>query len=126
MSSLNLELLYIDPRIKSAAITYNPTTVGDQATPIVPASAGKKIRVYAFGLSISIGGAQCFMRSGAAGTQLSETFLRPLSGSVIPAYYTRTAYVGIMLFETAVGQSLVLNCATAAAINSVQVVYAYV
>lgn len=110
---------------QSAAITYT-TTVGDQATPIVAAKAGKKIRVFSFGLSISIGGSQCFMRSGVGGLQLSETFLRPLSGAVMPAYYTRTAAQDSMIFETGVGATLVLNCGTAGATNSVQVVFAYV
>jgi len=111
--------------IQSAAIIYT-TTVGDQATPIVAARPGKKIRVFSFAVSISINGSQCFMRSGAGGVQLSELFLRTISGSTIAAYYSRTAYDGIMLFETNVGQALVLNCSTAASTNSVQVVYAYV
>lgn len=114
-----------DPSIKSVAITYNPTTVGVQATPIVPAQAGKKIRAYAWGASLSIGGSQCFMQD-STGVQKSELLLRTISGAPAPAYYTRTAYPGIMLFETAVGASLQLNCVTAGATNSVQVVYAYV
>jgi len=115
----------IDPTIKSTAVTYNPTTVGDQATPIVAALAGKKIRVYSWGATLSINGSQCYMKD-STGVQKSEYLLRTISGATSPAIYSRTGYPGIMIFETAVGASLQLNCTTAGATNSVQVVYSYV
>jgi len=115
---------YVDPSIQSKAITYTPTTVGDQATPIVPALAGKKIRVYAWGVSLSINGSNCYMKD-STGVQKTELLLRTTGGNA-PNYYTRSAYPGIMMFETAVGASLQLNCTTAGATNSVQVIYSYV
>lgn len=127
MSSGTLDrgVFWTDPNIQSSAITYNPTTVGDQATPIVSAIAGKKIRVYSWGVSISINGAQSYMKD-STGVQKTELLLRTITGSTAPAYYTRTAYNGIMLFETAVGASLQMNCAQASATVSAQVVYSYV
>jgi hypothetical protein len=115
---------YVDPSIQSKTITYTPTTVGDQATPIVPALAGKKIRVYAWGVSLSINGSNCYMKD-STGVQKTELLLRTTGGNA-PNYYTRSAYPGIMMFETAVGASLQLNCTTAGATNSVQVIYSYV
>lgn len=112
------------PGVSSKAITYAPTIVGDQATPIVPAVAGKKIRVYSYGISLSINGSNCFMKD-STGVQKSELFLRTTGGNA-PNYYSRSAYPGIMIFETALGASLQLNCTTAGATNSVQVVYSYV
>jgi hypothetical protein len=112
--------------ILTKSIAYASTTVGDQATPIVAAVVGKKIRVYSLVVSISIGGSNCYIRNGSGGTQLTETFFRTLSGSAFPSYYQRTAYSGIWLYESEVGKSLVLNCTTAAAVVSVSLVYSYV
>ena len=114
----------IDPNVQSKAITYAPTTVGDQATPVIPAIAGKKIRVWAWGAGLSINGSNCFMKD-STGVQKTELLLRTTGGNA-PNYFTRSAYPGIMLFETAVGASLQLNCVTAGATCSVQVVYSYV
>lgn len=123
--TLDRSEFFTDPNVKSAAITYNPTTVGDQATPIVAALAGKKIRVYSWAVTINIGGSQCYMKD-STGVQKSELLFRNITGAYNAAKYTRTGYPGIMLFETAAGASLQLNCTTANAINSVQVVYSYV
>ena len=60
MDSINT--LGISSNVKSVAITYTPTTVGDQAVPIVAALAGKKVRVYSWGASLSINGSNCYMR----------------------------------------------------------------
>ena len=122
MGTLDRQSWEIDPLVKSVAITYT-TTVGDQSAPIVAAKAGKKIRVWAWGVSLSINGSNCFMKD-STGIQKTELLLRTTGGNA-PNYYTRSAYPGIMLFETAVGASLQLNCTTAGATNSVQVVYSY-
>lgn len=113
----------MDPNVKSAAVTYT-TTVGDQATPIVASRTGKRIRVFSWGVSISINGSNCYMKD-SLGAQLSELLLRTTGGNA-PSFYTRTAYPGVMLFQTGIGASLQLNCTTAGATNSVQVVYEYV
>ena len=105
---------------------YSSTTAGDQTTPVVAAVPGKKIRIFSIVVSISIGGSNCYMRNGSAGTQLTEQFFRTLSGSAFPSYYSRSAYQGIWLYETEVGKSIVLNCTTASAQVSVSLVYSYV
>lgn len=111
--------------IQSAAVPYPSTTVGDQATPVVAAVAGKKIRVLSMALSSSINGPQCFLRSGVGGPQISETILRNISGSTSAMNYQRSAYYPIHLYETAAGQPLILNC-SATGVASVQVVYVLV
>lgn len=111
--------------IRAAAVNYPSATVGDQATPVVAAVAGKKIRVLAMALSTSINGPSCFLRSGAAGTQISETILRNITGSFAAVNYIRTAYYPIFLYETNAGQALILNC-SATGVASVQVVYVLV
>jgi anaerobic glycerol-3-phosphate dehydrogenase len=111
--------------INTRAVNYPSATVGDQATPVVSAVAGKKIRVLAMALSSSINGPSCFLRSGAAGTQISETILRNITGSTSAMNYQRSAYYPIHLYETAVGSALVLNC-SAVGVASVQVVYVLV
>lgn len=120
----SINTLGVSASVKDIARTYTPTTIGDQATPIVAALAGKKIRVYSWGVSLSINGSNCYMRD-STGVQKTELLLRT-TGANIPSYYTRSAYPGIMLFETAIGASLLLNCTTAGATNSVQVVYSYI
>lgn len=111
--------------VRAAAVSYPATTVGDQATPVVAAVAGKKIRVLSMALTSSINGPQCFLRSGAAGTQISETILRNITGSTSAMNYQRTAYYPIFLYETAAGAALILNC-SATGVASVQVVYVLV
>jgi hypothetical protein len=111
--------------IFSKAVSYPAATVGDQATPVVAAVAGKKIRVLAMALSTSINGPSCFLRSGVAGTQISETILRNISGSFAAVNYIRTAYYPIFLYETNAGQALILNCSNTG-VASVQVVYVLV
>jgi len=111
--------------ILTAAVPYPSTTVGDQATPVVAAVAGKKIRVLSMALSSSINGPQCYLRSGAGGTQISETILRNITGSTSAMNYQRSAYYPVHLYETGVGQALVLNC-SATGVASVQVVYVLV
>lgn len=111
--------------VRSAAVSYPSTTVGDQATPVVAAVAGKKIRVLSMALTSSINGPQCFLRSGVAGTQISETILRNITGSTSAMNYQRTAYYPIFLYETTAGSALILNC-SATGVASVQVVYVLV
>lgn len=111
--------------ILSRAQNYPTATVGDQATPVVAAVAGKKIRVLSMALSTSINGPTCYLRSGAGGTQISETILRNITGSYAAVNYQRSAYYPIFLYETAAGQALVLNC-SATGVASVQVVYVLV
>jgi len=112
--------------ILTKTVAYASTTAGDQASAIITGVAGKKIRIYAIGLSISIGGTNCYLRYGAGGTPVTETFLRTLSGSSFPAYYNRVGYQGIWLYESIVGSSIILNCTTAAAQVSVSLVYSFV
>jgi hypothetical protein len=111
--------------IFSAAVQYPTTTVGDQATPVVAAVAGKRIRVLSMALTSSINGPQCYLRSGAGGAQISELILRNISGSTSAMNYQRSAYYPIFLYQTAAGQALILNC-SAAGVASVQVVYVLV
>jgi len=107
-------------------VAYSSTTVGDQATAVVPAVAGKRIRIYAISATTNIGGTNFYLRNGAAGTALTETFYRAISGSPSAAYYSRVGYQGIWLYETEVGKSIVLNCTTASAQVSVSLVYSYI
>jgi hypothetical protein len=121
--------VYYDERgnvlvVKSASVSYT-ATVGDQATPVVAAVAGKKIRVLSMALSSSINGPSCYLRSGAGGAQISELILRNITGSTSAMNYQRSAYYPIFLYETATGQALVLNC-SATGTCSVQVVYVLV
>jgi len=111
--------------ILTQARSYPATTVGDQAQTVVPAVAGKKVRVLSMALTSSINGPQCFLRSGAGGTQISETILRNITGSTSAMNYQRSAYYPIHLYETNAGQALVLNC-SATGVASVQVVYVLV
>lgn len=111
--------------ILTRAVSFPSTTIGDQATPVVAAVAGKKIRVLSMALTSSINGPQCYLRSGAGGTQISELILRNISGSTSAMNYQRSAYYPIHLYETNAGQALVLNC-SAAGVASVQVVYVLV
>ena len=105
---------------------YSSTTAGDQTTPVVAAVAGKKIRIYAIAATTNIGGTNFYLRNGAAGTALTETFYRAISGSPSAAYYSRVGYQGIWLYETEIGKSIVLNCTTASAQVSVSLVYSYI
>jgi hypothetical protein len=115
-----------DPSVKTVTAAYTSTTVGDQAAAVLAAVAGKKIRIFAIAVSISIGGTNCYLRNSGAGTQITETFLRTLSGSSFPAYYSRVGFPGIFLYESDVGKGIVLNCTTASANVSVSLVYSYV
>jgi len=105
---------------------YASTTVGDQSTPVIPSIAGKKIRIYAIAATTNIGGTNFYLRNGAAGTALTETFYRAISGSPSAAYYSRVGYQGIWLYESEVGKAIVLNCTTASAQVSISLVYSYV
>jgi hypothetical protein len=111
--------------VNSVARTYTVATAGDQATPVVAAVAGKKIRVLSWALSESINGPSCYLRSGAGGTQISELVLRNISGAQLAVNYQRSSYYPIHLFETGVGQALVLNASNTGT-ASVQVVYVLV
>jgi hypothetical protein len=111
--------------VNTAAVSYTVATAGDQATPVVAAVAGKRIRVLAMALTTSINGPSCFLRSGTGGTQISELILRNISGSTSAMNYQRTAYYPIFLYQTNAGQALVLN-ASATGTCSVQVVYVLV
>lgn len=111
--------------INSVARSYTVAAAGDQATPVVAAVAGKKIRVLSFAITESINGPSCYLRSGAGGTQISELVLRAISGSFVPINYQRSAYYPIHLFETAAGQALILNASNTGT-ASVQAVYVLV
>jgi len=105
----------------TVAISYT-ATVGDQAQAVVVAVPGKKIRVLSMALTSSINGPSCYLRSGAGGTQLSELILRNITGSTSAMNYQRSAFYPIYLYETSVGQALILNC-SAVGTCSVQIVY---
>jgi hypothetical protein len=107
-------------------VSVASTTVGDQAAAIITGVAGKKIRVFAIAATTNIGGTNFYFRNGAAGTVLTETFYRAISGSPSAAYYSRVGYQGIWLYEAEVGKSIVLNCTTAGAQVSVSLVYSFV
>jgi hypothetical protein len=133
-SELTNQAVYYDERgnklnILSTSVSYTVTagTVGDQATPIVAAVVGKKIRVLSMALSSSINGPSCYLKSGtgAGSIQISELILRNIQGSLQALNYQRSAYYPIYLYQTEVGKALVLN-ASAAGTASVQVVYVLV
>lgn len=115
-----------DPNVKAITMQYASTTAGDQSTPVLPAVAGKKIRIYAISATTNIGGTNFYLRNGAGGSAVTETFYRSITGSYIAAYYARVGYAGIFLYETSVGVALVLNCTTAGAQVSVSLSYSYV
>lgn len=106
-------------------ITYNPPTVGNQATPLVSATPAKKIRVYSYDVSLGIASSNTYLRDGTAGGQLSVLWLRNTGGN-IPSFYTQSAASGIFLFETTAGNALIANCAVASGPVSIQVVYSLV
>jgi hypothetical protein len=105
---------------------YSSTTVGDQATPVIAGVTGKKIRVFAIAATTNIGGTNFYLRNGAGGTAVTETYYRAISGSPSAAYYSRVGYQGIWLYETTVGSNLVLNCTTAGAQVSISLTYSFV
>ena len=112
--------------ILTKTVAYATTTVGDQAAAVVTGVAGKKIKIYAISCTTNIGGTNFYLRNGAGGTALTETFYRAISGSPSAAYYSRVGYQGIWLYESTVGSSIILNCTTAAAQVSVSLVYSFV
>ena len=112
--------------VLTKTVAYASTTAGDQASAVVTGLAGKKIRIYAIASTTNIGGTNFYLRNGAAGSVLTETFYRAISGSPSAAYYARVGYQGIWLYETEVGKSIVLNCTTAAAQVSISIVYSFV
>jgi hypothetical protein len=105
---------------------YSLTTAGDQAIPVVAAVSSKKIRIYAISATTNIGGTNFYLRNGSAGSALTETFYRAISGSPSAAYYSRVGYQGIWLYESEIGKSIVLNCTTAGAQVSISMVYSIV
>lgn len=111
--------------ILTKQITYNPPTVGDQATAVVAATAGKKIRVFALSVSLGINSANTYLRDGSGGTQLSVLFLRTTGGSV-PSFYYQDAPINTFLFQTTAGTALVANCSTTTGPVSIQLVYALI
>jgi hypothetical protein len=115
-----------DPNVKALTVQYTSTTAGDQATPVLPSVAGKKIRVFAISATTNIGGTNFYLRNGAGGSAVTEMFYRAISGSPSASYYSRVGYPGIFLYETSVGVALVLNCTTASAQVSVSLSYSYV
>jgi hypothetical protein len=119
--SLNA-LITVGGTVKTKQVTYNPPTVGDQATAVVAAVAGKKIRVYSIAVSLAVNSANIYLRDGAGGTQLSVLYLRTTGGSV-PSFYYQEATFGTFLFETSVNTALVCNCSVATGPVSVQIVY---
>jgi hypothetical protein len=110
--------------IYSQARQYT-ATVGNQATPVVAAVTGKKIRVLSWAISESINGPSSYLRDGTTGAQISELVLRNISGATVAVNYQRSAYYPIHLFETSAGNPLILNC-SATGTCSVQVVYVLV
>lgn len=120
----SLDLVIGGVLTKTVAIAS--TTVGNQAASIITGKAGKKIRIFALSCTTNIGGTNFYLRNGAAGSQLTETFYRAISGSPSAAYYSRVGYDGIWLYETATaGEDIILNCTTASAQVSVSLVYSY-
>ena len=116
----------VDPNVQTVTIQYASTTAGDQATPVLPAVAGKKIRIFAIAATTNIGGTNFYLRNGAGGSAVTEMYYRAISGSPSAAYYSRVGYPGIFLYETLVGVALTLNCTTAGAQVSVSLSYSYV
>jgi hypothetical protein len=112
--------------VLTKTVAIASTTAGDQAAAIVTGAAGKKIRIFAISCTTNIGGTNFYLRNGAGGAVLTETFYRAISGSPSAAYYSRVGYQGIWLYETLTGVSIVLNCTTAGAQVSVSLVYSYV
>lgn len=112
--------------VLTKTIIYSSTTSGDQATAVVTGVSGKKIRIYAISASTNIGGTNFYLRNGSAGTALTETFYRTITGAQSAAYYSRIGYQSIWLYETEVGKSIVLNCTTAGAQVSISLVYSFV
>ena len=130
-SELTNKAVYYDERgnqltIRSAAVTYASATNGDQATPVIAAVAGKKIRVLLWSCSLSIGGSSIFLRNGAGGAQLSTTILRNITGSLQAVNYQQSAYFPIYLFETTAGTALVCNATPANGAVTIQVTYVLV
>ena len=115
-----------DPNVKAITMQYTSTTAGDQATPVLAAVAGKKIRIFAIAATTNIGGTNFYLRNGTGGSAVTEMFYRAISGSPSAAYFTRVGYPGIFLYETSLGTALVLNCTTASAQVSVSLSYSYV
>jgi len=105
---------------------YTSTTAGNQAIAVIAGQTGKKIRIYAIAATTNIGGTNFYLRNGTAGAAVTETFYRAISGSPSAAYYSRVGYQGIWLYETVVGENLVLNCTTASAQVSISLTYSYV
>jgi len=112
--------------VLTKTVQVNPTTAGDQATPVVVGVAGKKIRIFAIASTTNIGGTNFYLRNGAGGTPVTENFYRSITGSYIAAYFSRVGYQGIWLYETEVGKSLILNCTTASAQVSISLTYSFV
>jgi len=112
--------------ISAKTVAYASTTAGNQVSAVITGIAGKKIRIFAIAATTNIGGTNFYLRNGTAGTPVTETFYRAISGSPSAAYYSRVGYQGIWLYETDVGANLILNCTTAAAQVSVSLVYSFV
>jgi len=110
---------------KSKQITYNPPTVGDQATAVIAAVSGKKLRVFSVFVALGIASSNVYLRNGAGGTQLSPLYLRTTGGSV-PSSYWESAYTGSFLFETTANTALVCNSSTNTGPVSIKLVYAEV
>lgn len=122
MGSLDL----VTGGVLTKTIAYTNTTAGDQATPVIAGQTGKKIRVFAIAATTNIGGTNFYLRNGAGGTAVTETYYRAISGSPSAAYYSRVGYQGIWLYETQSGVNLVLNCTTATAQVSISLTYSYI
>lgn len=112
--------------VNTKVAVYPTTTAGDQATPVITGVSGKRIRIYAIASTTNIGGTNFYLRNGAGGTAVTETYYRAISGSPSAAYYSRVGYPGIWLYETTPGSNLVLNCTTATAQVSISLTYSYV
>jgi hypothetical protein len=131
VSELMNRAVYYDERgnthlIRSSAVSYASATLGDQATPVVAAVDGKKIRVLLWSCSLSIGGSSIYLRNGAGGAQLSTTILRNITGSLQAVNYQQSAYFPIFLFETTAGTALVCNATPASGAVTIQVSYVLV
>lgn len=105
---------------------YPTTTAGNQATPVIAGQVGRKIRIFAISATTNIGGTNFYLRNGAGGNPVTETFYRAISGSPSAAYYSRVGYQGIWLYETQVSADLILNCTTAGAQVSISLTYSFV
>lgn len=111
--------------VYTSFVTLNPPTTGNQATPLVSAVSGKKIRVLSYDVSLGVSSANTYLRDGTGGSQLSVLWLRATGGSV-PTFYSKSSAENFYLFQTSVNTPLIINCSTNTGTVSIQIVYVLV